>query len=330
METLVQKQPEAIEIVDPIAVGAAVPSDIELLDAYSVAVVSAAEKIKPSVVNVDIRREPGIKTTRSQMYRGGRGSGSGFIFTEDGYIITNSHVVHRASKVEVTLHDGRHLPAKVVGDDPYTDLAVIKVEASDLVPAYFGDSESIKPGQLVIAIGNPYGFQCTVTSGVVSAVGRSLRSGAGRMINDVIQTDAALNPGNSGGPLITSSGKVVGVNTAIIAPAQGICFAVPSNTAKYVGDKLIKEGRVRRGCIGIAGQDFNPEERTARTTDLPAEKGIFVIAVEASGSAEKAGVEKGDLITSFDGKKIEGIDSLHKMLTEEKIGARSQMEVARG
>jgi S1-C subfamily serine protease len=306
------------------------PSDDELLDAYSRAVISVAEKVSPSVVNIDVghqlRGPQAADPRRSQEVRG---SGSGFIFTPDGFILTNSHVVHQAGTIEVTLSDGRRFRADLVGDDPDTDLAVIRIHAPNLVPAPLGDSQSVRVGQVVIAIGNPYGFQCTVTAGVVSALGRSLRSRSGRLIDNVIQTDAALNPGNSGGPLVTSRGEVIGVNTAVILPAQGLCFAVAINTATFVAGRLIKDGRVRRSYIGVGGQDVPLPRRLARFYHLPVESGILVVSIEPSSPAQRAGLLEGDVIVAYDGRPIAGIDELHKLLTEAQMGVRSTLSVIR-
>jgi S1-C subfamily serine protease len=238
-------------------------------------------------------------------------------------------VVHNASKIEVTLTDGRRFQADLVGDDPETDLAVVRIEAANLVPASLGDSQTLRVGQLVIAIGNPYSFQCTVTAGVVSALGRSLRSRSGRLISNVIQTDAALNPGNSGGPLVTSQGQVVGVNTAIILPAQGICFAIAINTAKFVAARLIRDGKIRRSFIGVAGQDVPIQRRVVRLNGLGVESGVLVVSVEAQSPAEKAGLLEGDVIVGYDDRPVEGIDTLHQLLTEEKVGVEAVVTVIR-
>jgi len=296
-------------------------SDEELLDAYSQAVIGAAEKVSPSVVNIEV--------LNNDRRRGG-GSGSGFVFTPDGFLLTNSHVVHGASKIEVTLLDGRRGEAQLIGNDLETDLAVIRINAPNLMAVAFGDSNKIRVGQLAIAIGNPYGFQYSVTAGVVSALGRSLRSGTGRLIDNVIQTDAALNPGNSGGPLVNSRGEVIGVNTAVILPAQGICFATAINTAKFVAGQLIKEGRVRRSYIGVAGQVVPLHRRLVRHHNLEVETGVLVVSPEPGGPASKAGVQEGDVIVAYDDRPIPGIDELHRMLTDQKVGVKSDLTIIRG
>ncbi len=301
--------------------------DEVILDAYSKTVIAAVEKVSQSVVKIDVHQKA-AKTQRWSDQRPG-GSGSGFIFTPDGFILTNSHVVQDASKIEVTLSDGRLLEAGLIGDDPGTDLAVIRIDAPDLVPAVLGDSQAIKVGQLVIAVGNPYGFQCTVTAGVVSALGRSLRSYTGRLLDNVIQTDAPLNPGNSGGPLVNSQGEVIGVNTAIILPAQGLCFATEINTAKIIAAQLIKEGRVRRSYVGIAGQTVQLHRRIVRFYNLSAEKGVLIASVEKNSAAERAGLLAGDIIIAFNDQLISGIDNLQSLLTEELIGRKSRITIIR-
>jgi S1-C subfamily serine protease len=307
-----------------------VPGTDELLDAYSRAVIAAAEKVSPSVVNIEVQPPQGAGKTDSERPRPGPGGkGSGFIFTPDGFVLTNSHVVHDAGHVEVELTDGRRLGAEKVGDDPETDLAVVRINAPNLVPATLGDSHAIRVGQLVIALGNPYGFQCTVTAGVVSALGRSLRSRSGRMMDNIIQTDAALNPGNSGGPLANSQGEVIGVNTAVILPAQGICFAIAINTAKFVAGQLIKEGKIRRSYIGLAGQDVPLPRRIVRFHNLPVERGILVVAVENDSPAQRAGVLEGDFIVGYGDLPISGIDQLHRVLTEKQVGVHSSVTVIR-
>ena len=290
-----------------------------LLDAYSEAVIAASERVSPSVVNIEVR----------QQGRQG-GSGSGFVFTPDGFVLTNSHVVHAANKIEVTLPDGERYEADKIGEDPDTDLAVVRITAPSSVPATLGDSQSIRVGQLVIAIGNPYGFQATVTSGVVSALGRSLRSQSGRLIDNVIQTDAALNPGNSGGPLVTSNGEVIGVNTAVIRPAQGICFAIAINTAKFVAGRLIKDGRIQRGFIGVAGQNVSLHRMLVRGHHLPVSSGVFVAGIEPDSPAARAGLREGDLIVGFNDQPIPDIDALHRALTDYESRARANLTVLRG
>lgn len=305
--------------------------DEELLDAYSQAVMSAAERVSPSVVNIEVRQQKKTRATSDtrRQSRAEGGSGSGFVFTPDGFILTNSHVIHDATRIEVTLNDGRRSEAALIGDDPDTDLAVIRITAAGLLPARLGASQKVRVGQLAIAIGNPYGFQCTVTAGVVSALGRSLRSRSGRLMDDVIQTDAALNPGNSGGPLVTSRGEVIGVNTAMILPAQGLCFATSIDTAKFVAGRLIRDGKVSRSYIGLAGQNVPLPRRIVRYYGLAVESGIMVVSTEGKSPARKAGVLEGDIIVGFDDQPIAGIDDLHRRLTEERIGRSSRLVVIR-
>jgi S1-C subfamily serine protease len=305
-------------------------SDEALLDAYSQTVIGVAERVSPSVVNIEIGRQRNDRRAgRERFPQEARGSGSGFIFTPDGFILTNSHVAHGAARIEVTLADGRQYEAQPVGDDPDTDLAVIRINAPNLAPAALGESQKIKVGQLVIAIGNPYGFQSTVTAGVVSALGRSLRSFSGRLMDDVIQTDAALNPGNSGGPLVNSRAEVIGVNTAMILPAQGICFAIAIDTAKFVAGRLIRDGRISRSFIGLAGQNVPLPRRFVRFYNLSFKSGVLVVSLEPDSPARRAGVSEGDLIIGFAGRPVTGIDDLHKLLTEERVGQGAPLEVIR-
>lgn len=314
------------------AAGAAPHADAELLDAYSAAVVGAAGRASPAVVNIEVKlKAPAnapVDPRRRQRQPMG-GSGSGFIFTPDGLILTNSHVVHGADEIHVTLSDGRHYEAKLIGDDPETDLAVIDIDAPNLSSVEFGDSSAIQVGQLVIAIGNPYGFQYTVTAGVVSNLARSFRTGAGRLVDNVIQTDAALNPGNSGGPLVDSRGRVIGVNTAIIAAAQGICFAIPGNTAQFVAARLIRDGRIKRSFIGVAGQNVPLHRRIVRFHKLEVETGVLVVGLEEDTPAAKAGLREGDVIIELDGKPIRHIDDLQRLLTDERVGVTIPMAALR-
>ena len=321
-------------------------ADGALLDAYSNAVIRAAELVGPSVVNIDVRRRPAPQEGRRRRGRPGAsgrqtrppesppepgyaGSGSGFLITSDGFILTNSHVAHEADELRVTLNDGREVVAQLVGDDPETDLAVVRVDAPDVVPARLGDSRTLRVGQLVVAIGNPYGFQATVTAGVVSALGRSLRSENGHLIDNLVQTDAALNPGNSGGPLVTSHGDVIGVNTAIIAPAQGICFAIAIGTAIYVAGKLIRDGHITRGRIGVAGQTTPIRRRVVRYFDLPLETGVLVAGVEPGSPAQRAGLLTGDLVVAVDGEPLPDVDTLHRTMTEATIGRPLNLRIVR-
>ena len=302
------------------------PSDSALLDAYSNAVISASEKISPSVVKIDVAQ---AGRSRSGEPRERQGGGSGFVFTPDGLILTNSHVVHGATRIQVSFSDGHRFPAHTIGDDPATDLAVIRIDAPQIVAAPLGDSQKLRVGQLAIAIGNPYGFQYTVTAGVVSALGRSLRSYSGRLIDDVIQTDASLNPGNSGGPLVTSDGRVVGVNTATIMGAQGLCFAIGINTAKFVAGRLLRDGRIRRAYIGVEAQTAPLHRRLVRFYDLPQESGVIVSAVTPGSPAQRAGLREGDVIVALDGKAVAGVDDLHRLLTDAHVGVSSSLTVLR-
>ncbi|MGH9496261.1 MAG: S1C family serine protease [Candidatus Sulfotelmatobacter sp.] len=318
---------------EPIA-GESAPGrdDSFLLDAYSTAVTSAVECARPSVVHIEVHQAAG--RTRLGDPRERQGGGSGFVFTPDGLILTNSHVVHEAARIAVTLADGRHMPATLIGEDPGSDLAVIRLEMPrfdepGLTVAPLGDSQKLRVGQVAIAIGAPYGFQSTVTAGVVSALGRSLRSYSGRLIDDVIQTDAALNPGNSGGPLVDSAGRVIGVNTATILPAQGICFAIGINTAKFVASRLLRDGRIRRSYVGISGQTVPVHRRVVRFYDLPKETGALVLSVEDGSPAKRAGLREGDVIVALEGQPVAGVDDLHRLLTEVRLGVSSTLTVIR-
>jgi S1-C subfamily serine protease len=303
----------------------------DTMDAYSRAVISAAEKVSPSVVYIEVQQPvKGRKGNSPRMPQERRGSGSGFIFTPDGFILTNSHVVSGATIIEVTVSDGHKYNADLIGDDPDTDLAVIRINAPNLAPAHLGEAHQIRVGQLVLAIGNPYGFQYSVTAGVVSALGRSLRAQSGRLMDAVIQTDAALNPGNSGGPLVNSRGEVIGVNTAMILPAQGICFATSIDTAKFVASRLIRDGKVSRSYIGLAGQNVPLPRRIVRYYNLAVESGILVVSFEQNSPARKGGVREGDLIIGFDDHPTAGIDDLHKLLSEDRIGRKSSLALIRG
>ena len=302
------------------------PSGSVLLDAYSNAVISASEKISPSVVKIDVAQ---AGRSRSGEPRERQGGGSGFVFTPDGLILTNSHVVHDATRMQVSFSDGHRFPAHTIGDDPATDLAVIRIDAPQIVAAPLGDSQKLRVGQLAVAIGNPYGFQYTVTAGVVSALGRSLRSYSGRLIDDVIQTDASLNPGNSGGPLVSSDGRVIGVNTATIMGAQGLCFAIGINTAKFVAGRLLRDGCIRRAFIGVEAQTAPLHRRLVRFYDLPQDSGVIVAAVTPGSPAQRAGLREGDVIVALDGKAVAGVDDLHRLLTDAHVGVSSSLTVLR-
>ncbi len=296
-----------------------VASDEELLDGYSRTVSGVVERVGATVVNIRVQ---GVG-------RGQGGSGSGFIIAPDGYILTNSHVVHNASKLEVSLADGRSCPAILIGEDPETDLAVIRIDAAHLAHVTLGDSNAVRVGQIAIAIGSPLGFQQTVTAGVVSALGRSMRSQSGRLMDNIIQTDAALNPGNSGGPLVNSRGEVIGVNTAVILPAQGICFAIASNTAEFVAAWLIKERRIRRSWIGVAGQSVPIHARVVRFHRLPVSHGALVAGIEPGSPASRTELRDGDVIVAFNGEPVSGVDDLHRHLVGAAIGIAARLTVIR-
>ena len=317
------KAPERLDdSADPPS-AAAVGEDEPLLDAYSARITSVVEKVGPAVVNIRVReRAPGPRSAG--------GSGSGFLIAPDGFILTNCHVVQDATALQVTLADGREYPAQRVGEDPDTDLAVLRINApSSLAHARLGDSENLRVGQIAVAIGSPYGFQQTVTAGVVSALGRSMRAESGRLIDNVIQTDAALNPGNSGGPLVNARGEVVGVNTAVILPAQGICFAIASRTAEFTAAWLIRDGRVRRSWIGVLGQNVPIHPRVVRFHKLAATTGILVVGTEPDSPSRRAGLREGDIICGFAGEAVAGIDGLHRRLVASAIGVRMPLTLIR-
>ncbi len=294
-------------------------TDALLIDAYSNAVSGAVATAHAAVVHIEVQgnNAPG-------------GSGSGFFISPDGYLLTNSHVVHGAKELRVFLADGRKLAATLIGDDPETDLAVLRVSAQELAHLQLADSDAVRPGQIAIAIGSPMGFQQTVTAGIVSGLGRSLRGASGRLIDNVIQTDAALNPGNSGDPLVNTRSEVIGVNTAIIRPAQGICFAIASNTARWVVAWLIKEGRIRRSFIGLAGQNAPLIRKVARYHHLAQETGVLVVGTETGSPADRAGLLEGDIVVALDGVPTTAVDSLHKLLTSDRIGERVIVTFLRG
>jgi S1-C subfamily serine protease len=317
--------------------------DRDWLDAYSQTVTAVAAQVSPSVVKIEVEGQEQAQTEEGGPERRGRrpergprrppgqpsGSGSGFVMTPDGYVLTNSHVVSGAKRINAIFQDGQRVPAQLVGDDPDTDIALVRIDGPNLTALSFADSSKLRVGQLAIAVGNPYGFDCTVTAGVVSALGRSLRTQSGHLVDDVIQTDTALNPGNSGGPLVDSRGQVIGVNTAMILPAQGICFAIAANTAGFVMGKLIHEGRIRRSYLGVAGQNVPIHRRVIRFHGLPTESAVFVVSVEPNSPASRAGLRDGDLIVGYGDKAIAGIDDLHRMLTEEQAGVGATMTILR-
>jgi S1-C subfamily serine protease len=291
------------------------PADEELLDAYSRSVIQAVETVGPAVIKIESNR----------------GGGSGVLFTPDGLALTNDHVVDRSSHITAMLPDGRRLRGDLVGRDADTDLAVLRLDADGRVPwATLGNSQAIRVGQIAIAIGNPFGFQHSVTAGVISAVGRSLRARSGRLIDDIIQTDAALNPGNSGGPLVTTAGEVIGINTATVVPAQGLCFAIASNIVRFVAARLIRDGRIRRSYIGVAGQTVPVPRALARSLRLAVSSGVLVASVEANSPAVRCGLRDGDVIVGLGAVPINAVEDLHRQLSEERVGAATTLAVLRG
>jgi S1-C subfamily serine protease len=302
-------------------------TDAQVLDAYSEAVIGAAEKVNPSVAHIEVRfaRKQGPRFAESP-----GGAGSGFVFTRDGFILTNSHVVHGASNIYVTLPEGGRYEAELIGSDPHTDLAVVRIDAKNLKAGELGDSAQLKVGQLVLALGNPYGFHYSVSAGVVSALGRSLRAQTGRLIDNVIQTDTPLNPGNSGGPLVNSRGEIIGVNTAIIGPAQGLSFSIAINTAKFVAGYLIKDGRITRGYLGFAGQNVPLRRPIVRFYQTRLESGILIVSLEKDSPAERAGLVSGDIVIEYAGQPVANIDDLHRLLTEKGLEAATPLTFIRG
>ncbi len=307
------------EPASPAAASFASAEDLTLFDAYSRAVIGAVDRVGPSVLHLQI--------TGANEHA--NGAGSGVVFTPDAYVLTNSHVVSGARKIQATFPDGRSFAANLVGDDPDTDLAVLRLDGEAPAFARLGDSRQLRVGQLVVAIGNPFGFQCTVTAGVVSALGRSLRTRSGRLIDSVIQTDAALNPGNSGGPLVTAAGEVVGINTAIIGMAQGICFSISASTVEFVASRLIREGKVRRCYIDVAGQNVPLPRRVVRFHELARDTGVRIQSTAPDGAARAAGLSMGDIIVAVDGTPVGDVDELHRLMTEERVGKPVPITVLR-
>ena len=305
-------------------------TDVGLLDSYSLAVTAAVEKVAAAVVHIEVRGPAPKEGGPADSTAPSGGSGSGFFISPDGYLLTNSHVVHGAREWMVFLSDGRRLMADLVGDDPSTDLAVLRVSVDGAPYVTLADSTKVRPGQIAIAIGSPMGFQQTVTAGIVSGLGRSLRAASGRLIDSIIQTDAALNPGNSGGPLVNSQGEVIGVNTAIIRPAQGICFAIASDTARWIAGFLIKDGRVSRSVIGVAGQTVPLLRKLVRHYRIGHDTGVLVAGAEPDSPAARIGLQPGDIIIALDDLPTPRVDAMHKLLTADRIGAKTKLTVIRG
>ncbi len=303
-------------------------ADSQLLDAYSSTITGVVRNVAPAVVHIKVVKKTENQRTRAVTEQSA--FGSGFVISSDGFIVTNNHVIEGSLSVMVTFADGLELNASVAGADPSTDIAVIKVYDGDLKPLQFANSAFLEPGQIAIAIGNPMGLQHTVTTGVVSATGRSLRANNGRLIDDIIQTDAALNPGNSGGPLLNSEGKVIGVNTAVISVAQGLCFAVSSNLAAYIAGQLILNGRVKRAQLGIAAQPVNLTQRMIGAWQLKTKTGVYVFEVNSSSGIQNQEIREGDIIVEFDGNPVATVDNLHKYLDEAAIGKMVSIGILRG
>lgn len=302
--------------------------DAELLDSYSRTITSVVGQVAEAVVHIQVQKQ--VRDPRTRETKLMPGSGSGFIISTDGFVVTNNHVIEQAEDIRVSLADGRTVNAELKGADPSTDIAVLKIDGTGLKWLVFADSEKLQPGQIAIAIGNPLGLQHTVTAGVVSALGRTLRANNGRLIDDIIQTDASLNPGNSGGPLVNSLGQVIGVNTATIASAQGLCFAVSSNLAAFVAGKLIMEGRVKRAYLGIAGQVVNLTGRMVAANRLGRTTGVYVYEVVPDQPAHNNAIRTGDIVVSFNGKSVGTVDELHQLLNAQVIGRTVEMDVLRG
>ncbi len=302
--------------------------DSELMDSYSKSVVNVAKIASDSVVNIRVTKtHNNLRNQQNQQQP--YGTGSGFVISTNGLILTNNHVINQAKEIRVTLPSGKEMIPEIVGTDPATDLAILKIHEKNMIPLHFGNSDKLQPGQIAIAIGNPLGFQHTVTAGVVSALGRTLRSQSGRMIDDIIQTDAALNPGSSGGPLMDSAGRVIGVNTAIIKQAQGICFAVSSNLAQYISQLLIQHGKIRRAYLGIVGQTVKLPPLVVKNNLLKKLTAIYISSIDDKGDAQNKNLLKGDLLVEMDGKPLGSIDDLHRALTKETIGKEITVKIIR-